>query len=163
MPIPAIRVDDSACAVDDLAPCGGVTVTAAGEQDWEELVHRAVRSGWPGLEALPLTASTVAEAVRHNISAYGRSVDEVVASVRTWDLRSDGQRTFAWADCGFGPGTSRFDEVREQRQRYQILEVTFLFKMGDLSDPIADADLARALGVEPGKRVPLGAVRAASV
>lgn len=158
--LPGIRVDDSACDVDDLAPCGGVTVTVPGELGWDELVALAVSSSWPGVEALSGVAGDVAEVVRADASSHGQSVADVVASVRTWDRSTDRQRTLAWGDCRFGTDTPTLAErLPDGRERYQILDVTLLFKQGDLTGPVRDEELAAMLDVAPGQRVPLSAVR----
>ncbi|MGA8211280.1 MAG: UDP-N-acetylmuramate dehydrogenase, partial [Nocardioidaceae bacterium] len=78
--------------------------------------------------------------------------------VRCWDRRDGTQRTFAAADCGFGYRTSRF---KQDPERHLVLEVTFQFRRGDLSEPVRYAELARSLGVEVGARVPMTRVRAA--
>lgn len=159
-----IVVDDSACEVDDLAPCGGVTVTVPGDQGWDELVALAVESSWPGIEALSGIRGDVAEVVRANVTAHGQNAADVVASVRTWDRSTDAQRTLAWGDCRFGPGTSSLQEqLPDGRDRYEILDVALLFKQGDLTAPVRDEELAASLGVAPGERVPLGTVREALV
>lgn len=159
LPIPAIAVDDSACDIDDLAVCGGVEVTVPAGEEWDALVARAVADDWVGIEALSGVPGTVADAVRGNASRFGASIADVVTSVRTWDRIRDAQRTFAAVDCGFGEGTSRFTESADDAERYEILDIVFLFRQGDLTRPIADADLAAAVGVEPGNRVLLSAVR----
>lgn len=159
-PPPGILVDDSACHPDDLSPCGGVTVRTPGGQDWDELVDLAVTSSWPGLEALGGAAGTVAEAVRDNVIRRGQQAADVVASVRTWDRAEDRQRTLAWGDCRFGPGSSRLQEtLPDGSLRYDLVEVSWLFKLGDLTAPVRDPELARLLDVEPGERVPLADVR----
>lgn len=159
-PPPGILVDDSACQVDDLAPCGGVTVRTPGDQDWDELVDLAAGSDWPGLEALAGASGTVAGVVRADVARFGQAVSDVVASVRTWDRAEDRQRTLAWGDCGFGTDRPRLQETLPDGQlRYDVLEVTWLFKLGDLTAPVQDPELARLLDVEPGSRVPLTAVR----
>lgn len=159
-PPPGILVDDSACQVDDLSPCGGVTVRTPAEQGWDEFVDLAVASSWPGLETLAGAAGTVAEAVRDNVARHGQEVSDVVASVRTWDRAEDRQRTLAWGDCRFGPRRSRLQEtLPDGALRYDVLEVSWLFKLGDLTSPVRDPELARLLDVEPGTRVPLPEVR----
>lgn len=159
-PPPGIVVDDSACQVDDLAPCGGVTVRTPGDQDWDELVDLAVASDWPGLEALAGAADTVTGAVRADVTHLGQKVSDVVASVRTWDRAEDRQRTLAWGDCRFGTDRPRLQEtLADGGLRYDILEVSWLVKLGDLTAPVRDLELARLLDVEPGTRVPLAAVR----
>ena len=77
----------------------------------------------------------------------------------TWDRQEGRRRTFAMADCGFGPGGSRFTEVVDGERRFEVLEVTLLFRAGTITAPIRDEDLARLLDVEPGARVELSRVR----
>lgn len=161
-PHPRVLVDDSACDVDDLSPCGAVLVTSEGDEAWDGLVDLAVESGWPGVEALSGIDGSVASVVRRNAAAFGQEVADVVASVRTWDRQSDAQRTFAWADCRFVASGSRLQEqLPDGRERYEIRQVTFQFRQGDLTAPLRDEQLAAAVGVEPGQRVPLAAVREA--
>lgn len=151
-----IVVDASACEMDDLAPCGGVDVTVGADVDWGEFVDRAVTSGWPGVERLGGVPGTVADAVRTNAEVDGQVAADVVASVGTWDHVADRTRTFAYVECEFGPSTSRFEERRPDGQyRYDIIDVSFLFKQGDLTAPIRDQALAALLGIGPGERVPL--------
>lgn len=158
--IPDLLVDDSACEVDDLAYCGGVQVRVPGDAAWSELIERAVESGWVGLEALGGLDGTVADAVRVNWAAYGYSVADTVASVRTWDLDRETQTTMPAVDCRFVHGSSRLMEVLvDQTLRYEILDATFLFKQGDLTAPIRDKALAELVGVAVGARVAPGVVR----
>lgn len=151
-----IVVDASACELDDLAPCGGVDVTVGGDVPWGEFVQRAVTSGWPGVERLGAVRGSVAEVVRANAEVHGQAVADVVASVGTWDLPVDEPRTFAFAECGFAPASSRFQErLPDGRERYDILDVSFLFQQGDKTTPIRDPELAVLLGVAVGERIPL--------
>ncbi|MGC5627579.1 hypothetical protein ACPYO6_04940 [Georgenia sp. Z1344] len=151
-----VVVDDSSCDLDDLSPCGGVEIRAGADVDWDALVARAVDSSWPGFELLGGAAATVGEAVRANAERYGQAVADVVASVRVHDRADDAPRTFAAVECGFVPGGSRFTEaLADGRPRYEILDVLFLLRQGDITAPIRDAELATLLGVEPGARVPL--------
>lgn len=154
-----IIVDDSACAVDDLAFCGGVQVTVPADRSWGSLVELAVASDWVGVEALADREGTVADAVRANATAYGQCVGDTLSSVRTWDRKADTQKTFPAADCRLGDLTSPLAErLGADGFRYEILDVSFLFRQGDLTTPVRDGDLARLLAVESGARVPLGAV-----
>ncbi|HLS24383.1 MAG TPA: hypothetical protein VK063_00755 [Beutenbergiaceae bacterium] len=151
-----ILVDDSACDPNDLAQCGAITVAVGADEDWGQFVGRAMTSGWPGVEFLDQVPGTVADAVRHNPVVSGQSVGAAVASVRTWDRKTDSLRTFPRSDCGFEPGGSRFQELlADDRERYDILQVTFLFKQGDFTARIQDAELAEFLSVDPGERIPL--------
>jgi UDP-N-acetylmuramate dehydrogenase len=151
-----IAVDASACEMDDLAPCGGVDVRVGGDVDWAGFVHRAVTSGWPGVERLGGTPGTVADVIRFNAETDGQAVADVVASVGTWDRAAGRTRTFACVECEFGPSTSRFEErLHDGQYRYDVIDVSFLFKQGDMTTPIRDPELAALLGIEPGDRLPL--------
>jgi UDP-N-acetylmuramate dehydrogenase len=84
-------------------------------------------------------------------------VADTISSVRTWDRREERVRTFAAAECGFTYRSSLF----KTEARYVVLDVTFQLPFGDLSAPIAYADVAAALGVSLGDRVPLADAREA--
>lgn len=162
-PIAGFVIDDSACDADNLAFCGGVQVTVAAVEEWDGLVESAVAEGWTGVEALSGVPGTVVDVVRVNASAHGRAVAGTVASVRTWDRAADAQRTFPAVECAFTEGGSRFQEqLPGGGYRYELLDVAFLFRQGDLSTPV-DESLAAALSVAVGSRVPLADVRAAAL
>ena len=93
---------------DDGPTCGGVLVTVAAGEGWDDLVARAVERGWVGVEALAGIPGSVGATPIQNVGAYGQEVAQTIASVRVWDRRLHGVRTFAAADCGFGYRHSRF-------------------------------------------------------
>jgi UDP-N-acetylmuramate dehydrogenase len=136
--------------------CGGVLVTVAAGEPWERLVSTAVDRGWVGIEALAgIPGSTGATPVQ-NVGAYGQEVAQTIARVRAWDRREGVVRTLAAADCGFSYRDSRF---KAEPGRFVVLDVTFQLRRGTLSAPVTYAELARAVGVEPGERAPLAQVR----
>ena len=156
-----VRVRTTGVEPDDLSgdpSCGGVLVTVAAGEDWDDLVALAVSRGWVGVEALSGIPGSVGATPIQNVGAYGQDVSQTIASVRVWDRRLRGIRTFAAADCGFGYRWSRF---KADPERHVVLSVTFQFRLGDLGSPVDYAELARALGVEQGRRAPLAAVREA--
>jgi UDP-N-acetylmuramate dehydrogenase len=138
--------------------CGGAMVTVAAGETWDDLVATAVQRGWVGVEALAGIPGRVGATPIQNVGAYGQEVSQTIARVRVWDRVLRGFRTFANADCRFGYRTSRF---KADPDRHVVVEVTFQFRIGTLSAPIAYAELARALGVEIGRRAPAAEVRAA--
>ena len=138
--------------------CGGVLVRVAAGESWDDLVALAVERGWVGIEALAGIPGRVGATPIQNVGAYGQDVAQTIASVRVWDRRLRGVRTFANADCGFGYRTSRF---KADPGRHVVLEVTFQLTLGSLGTSVAYAELARALGVEQGGRAPLTEVREA--
>ena len=146
-------VEDTEAAV-----CGGVLVRVAAGESWDGLVARAVRSHWIGIEALAGIPGTVGSTPIQNVGAYGQEVAQTIASVRVWDRRLAGVRTFANAECSFGYRHSRF---KADPQRFVVLSVDFQFRVGDFGTPLEYAELARSLGVEPGARAPLAEVRRA--
>ncbi len=144
--------------VEDGVSCGGVLVTVAAGESWDDLVALAVGKEWAGIEALSGIPGRVGATPIQNVGAYGQEVSQTIASVRVWDRRLRGVRTFANADCGFGYRTSRF---KADPGRHVVLSVTFQLRQGSLGGPVAYAELARTLGVEPGERAALADVRRA--
>src|SRR3954470_14432537 len=136
--------------------CGGVLVTVAAGESWDELVGTAVHRGWVGVEALAGIPGLVGATPIQNVGAYGQEVSQTVAQVRVWDRVLQGVRTFANADCRFGYRTSRF---KADPDRHVVLDVTFQLRQGSLAAPVQYAELARALGIEIGQRAPLAEVR----
>ena len=160
LPTLGVSVDSSGCDVDDLVFCGAVQVRVGGDEPWDALVERAVASGWVGIEALTGVGGSVADVTGRNASQFGQAVANTVIAVRTWDRETDAQRTFPLIECSFRPGGSRFQEaLADGSPRYEILDVAFLFKQGDVTFPVRDPALAGALGIEVGQRVPLADVR----
>lgn len=145
------------------ATCGGVLVTVAAGETWDDLVARAVDSGWVGVEALSGIPGSVGATPIQNVGAYGQEVSQTIASVRVWDRVLRRVRTYPNADCRFGYRDSRFkaDRLDPWGGRHVVLDVTFQFRQGDLGAPVSYAQLAGALGVEQGQRVPMADVRAA--
>ena len=140
------------------AACGGVTVRVDAGVGWDAVVGEAVEAGWVGIEALSGIPGSVGATPIQNVGAYGQDVAQTIASVRVWDRKLRGVRTFANADCGFGYRHSRF---KADPGRHVVLDVTFQFRQGDLGAPVAYAELARALGLGIGDRAPLADVREA--
>jgi UDP-N-acetylmuramate dehydrogenase len=138
--------------------CGGVVVTVAAGETWESFVEHAVAHGWVGIEALSGIPGSVGATPIQNVGAYGQEVAQTLASVRVWDRKLRGMRTFAAAECSFGYRTSRF---KADPGRHVVLGVTFQFRQGNLGAPVTYAELAGTLGVEAGARAPMTDVRRA--
>jgi UDP-N-acetylmuramate dehydrogenase len=152
-----VRVETAGVHAEEDA-CGGAMVTVAAGEPWDPFVATAVERGWIGVEALSGIPGSVGATPVQNVGAYGQEVAQTLASVRCWDREDRRVRTFAAAECGFGYRTSRF---KRDPGRHVVLSVTFQFRLGDLSAPVAYAELARALGVQVGARVPVAEVRRA--
>ena len=150
-----VRVVTAAETTVDVAVDAGVS--------WDAFVGRAVAEGWVGVEALSGIPGTVGATPVQNVGAYGQDVSQTITSVRVWDRKLRGIRSFAAADCGFGYRTSRFkiDRYDAVGGRHVVLGVTFRLARGTQSEsaPVAYAELGRALGVVVGERAPLADVR----
>lgn len=153
-----VDVDASAsCDSDALAACGGVLLTAAAGEPWDDLVAYTVENEWPGIEALSGIPGLVGATPMQNVGAYGQEVAQTVWTVRTYDRRDRRIRTFANADCRFAYRDSRF----KGSERYVVLTVSYQLREGNLGRPVGYAELARRLGIAAGERAPLADVRAA--
>lgn len=151
-----MTVDENGC--EDLSYCGGVLVTVAAGETWDDFVALAVQREWAGVEALSGIPGAVGATPIQNVGAYGQEVAQTIARVRTWDRRDRAVRTFFAADCDFSYRHSRF---KADPARYVVLDVTFQLRQGSMSEPMAYAELARTLGVEFQGRAPLAQVREA--
>lgn len=138
---------------------GGVRVTVAAGETWDDFVTTAVDKGWSGVEALSGIPGSVGATPIQNVGAYGQDVSQTITSVKLFDRELREVRSFTAGECGFGYRWSRFKAVPG---RYVVLEVTFrLGTDGETGSPIAYAQLAGALGVEQGTRVPSKQIREA--
>nr|WP_249412444.1 UDP-N-acetylmuramate dehydrogenase [Micromonospora endophytica] len=133
-----------------------VTIRVEAGEPWDELVATTVANGWSGLECLSgIPGSTGATPIQ-NVGAYGQEVAETITGVRVYDRRTGTVDQVAAADCGFAYRSSVF----KGNERWVVLSVDFRLARSPLSGPVRYAELARALGVEVGDRVPLAEARA---
>jgi UDP-N-acetylmuramate dehydrogenase len=158
-PVPGtvVQVATRGVEVESDDACSGVSVRVAAGEPWDELVERAVREGWVGIEALSGIPGTVGATPVQNVGAYGQEVAQTIAQVRVWDRLGQQVVTVANADCRFTYRHSAFKGT----DRYVVLDVLFQLRQGDLSAPVGYAALATGLGVRVGDRVPLADARAA--
>lgn len=157
-----VRVATTGVQVESRDRCGGAFVRVAAGHEWDAFVAEAVGQGWSGVEALSGIPGLTGATPVQNVGAYGQEVSGTIASVRVWDRQLCRVQTFALADCGFGYRTSRFKQESYGAQgRYVVLDVAFQLVLADLSAPVRYADLAAALGVGIGDRVPLPEAREA--
>jgi len=136
---------------------GGLLEVQAGEA-WDELVAMTVAEGLAGFECLAGIPGTVGATPIQNVGAYGQEVSQTVRSVRVLDRGTGAVAELAPADCGF---TYRSSAFKRTPGRWVVLAVTFALEPAGASQPLRYAELARALGVEPGGSAPLADVRAA--
>jgi UDP-N-acetylmuramate dehydrogenase len=136
---------------------GSVLVTVEAGEDWDELVAATVDAGLGGLECLSgIPGSTGATPVQ-NVGAYGVEVADVLVDVEQLDRRTGTISVVPAAALQLGYRTS----VLKHRDEAVVLRVRFRLRSDATSAPIRYAELARALGVQPGDRVSAQAAREA--
>ncbi|UZX04196.1 UDP-N-acetylmuramate dehydrogenase [Arthrobacter sp. CDRTa11] len=133
--------------------CGGVSVVVQAGHNWDALVEHAVLHAWSGIEALAGIPGATGATPVQNVGAYGSDVSQTIATVRTWDRTKNAVRTFTNSELKFGYRDSILKQTTVNGSpRYVVLTVEFQLPLGRMSAPIRYAELARCLGVEPGKR-----------
>ncbi|GAA1163535.1 UDP-N-acetylmuramate dehydrogenase [Ornithinimicrobium humiphilum] len=149
--------------------CGGVSVTVAAGEVWDDVVAEAVERGWSGIEALSGIPGATGATPVQNVGAYGQEVGQTIAQVRVWDRSEARIRTLFATDLRFSYRHSVLKEsmlgpdapAGAVTPRHVVLSVTFSLRPTELSQPIGYAALADGLGVELGSRVPLARAREA--
>ncbi len=107
----------------------------------------------PGIEALSGIPGATGATPVQNVGAYGSDVSQTIAAVRTWDRERNAVRTFTNSELKFGYRDSILKQTTVKGSpRYVVLTVEFQLPLGRMSAPIRYAELARSLGVEPGKQ-----------
>jgi UDP-N-acetylmuramate dehydrogenase len=136
----------------------------AGEP-WDGVVEHAVSNGWAGIEALSGIPGSSGAAPIQNIGAYGQELGSSLASIEFLDYLTGEIEEIPAHALGLGYRTSL---LKQGRQGLVISIDLALFEgIGDtaggrsLSAPIAYDQLATALGVRIGDRVPLEDLRRA--
>jgi UDP-N-acetylmuramate dehydrogenase len=144
--------------VDERAADGRVELTAAAGEEWEPFVARCVAEGLAGVESLSGIPGSIGATPIQNVGAYGQEVADTITSVRALDRATGEIAELAPADCGFAYRSSAF---KRRPGRWVVLAVTFALQRRELSGPLAYAELARTLDVQPGEGAPLAEVREA--
>jgi UDP-N-acetylmuramate dehydrogenase len=129
----------------------------AGEP-WDDVVAFAVERGLGGIEALSGIPGTTGAAPIQNIGAYGEQLSETLVAIEFLDAESGEVSRLDASELELGYRTSALKVGR----RGVVLAVELGFPEPDgLSAPVSYDQLAVALGVAVGDRVPLADVRAA--
>jgi UDP-N-acetylmuramate dehydrogenase len=133
--------------------CGGVALVVQAGHNWDALVQHAVLHAWSGIEALSGIPGATGATPVQNVGAYGSDVSQTIAAVRTWDRERNAVKTFTNSELKFGYRDSILKQTTVNGSpRYVVLTVEFQLPLGRMSAPIRYAELAKALGVEPGSR-----------
>src|SRR4051812_2864198 len=126
-------------------PTGHGRVTVQAGEPWDPFVAECVARGVAGVECLSGIPRPVGAAPIQNVGAHGPGGPPTVTAVRVYARREDATFELGAEDCGFAYRSSRF---KREPGRWVLLSVSFALHPGELSTPIAYAELARRLGVE---------------
>jgi UDP-N-acetylmuramate dehydrogenase len=149
---------------------GTVTVQVAAGEPWDRLVEWSVAEGLTGLECLSGIPGLAGATPIQNVGAYGQEVAQTITVVRAYDRERGEIVTLTRAQCAFGYRTSMLKRdaiaAGAATGRHVVLEVTFALRRvagtgQPLSAPVRYPQLAGALGVAAGDRVPLEQARLA--
>ncbi|MFF1480499.1 UDP-N-acetylmuramate dehydrogenase [Streptomyces sp. NPDC058301] len=135
----------------------GTRLDVAAGEVWSDVVARTVEAGLAGIECLAGIPGSAGATPIQNVGAYGQEVSSTIREVVAYDRVERRTVVLAADECAFSYRHSRF---KARPDRYVVLRVRFeLEDAGGLSAPIKYAETARALGVEPGDRVPAATAR----
>lgn len=137
---------------------GTALIVAEAGEPWVELVDYAVGQGISGIEALAGIPGSVGAAPVQNIGAYGQELSSTLRRIEFYDADLDEVVWLERRQLGFGYRTSRLKR-RERRGVVLRVELELLESPDLLGQPIAYAQLAKALGVELGERLHVARVR----
>lgn len=148
-----VRIASEGFTVNAEDSCGGVSVVVQAGHNWDALVEHAVLHAWSGIEALAGIPGATGATPVQNVGAYGADVSQTIAAVRTWDRTRNAVKTFTNSELKFGYRDSILKQTTVNGSpRYIVLTVEFQLPLGRMSAPIRYSELARSLGVDPGKR-----------
>ncbi|MEO6827142.1 MAG: UDP-N-acetylmuramate dehydrogenase [Microbacteriaceae bacterium] len=132
----------------------------AGER-WDDVVAHTVQRGWAGIEALSGIPGSVGAAPVQNIGAYGQELSGTLSSIEFLDYDSGEVRRLLAAELDLGYRTSALKRGLRGLTLSIDLDLT-VAEGGDgqaHGEPARYPQLADALGVQLGTRVPLARVR----
>jgi UDP-N-acetylmuramate dehydrogenase len=136
-------------------PDGSVLLTVEAGEDWDEVVAATVADGFGGLECLSGIPGRTGAVPVQNVGAYGVEIGDVLVDVDLYDRPRDTVRRVPAARLGLAYRTS----VLKGRASAVVLRVRIALPGDGHSAPIRYAELARAMGVAPGERVPAAVAR----
>lgn len=140
--------------VDDHSSTSTVRLRVQAGHDWDRLVAHCTADGLAGLEALSGIPGSVGAAPMQNIGAYGAELSDVLHSIEFFDAHLEEVVHISAAELELGYRDSALKHGREG----VVLSIDLELEQSD-SAPIRYEQLANALGVNLGDRVPLAQVR----
>jgi UDP-N-acetylmuramate dehydrogenase len=147
------------------APETRIRLRVQAGEPWDELVALTVSNGWSGIEALSGIPGSTGAAPVQNIGAYGQEIESSLVGVEFLDDATGEVEYLTRDELELGYRTS----VLKRGRRGVVLSVDLELSDNSvpgavgtpLSAPVAYAQLADALGVGLGTRVPVAELRRA--
>ena len=136
-----------------------VTVRVQAGESWDALVALAVDRGWAGIEGLSGIPGSCGAAPIQNIGAYGQELASSLVGIEFLDFLTEDLVYLTAAELELDYRTSVLKGGREGV--VVSIDLALTPTADGLSEPIAYDQLASALGVALGTRMPLADVRAA--
>ncbi|WP_430592233.1 UDP-N-acetylmuramate dehydrogenase [Humidisolicoccus flavus] len=137
---------------------GLVTIKVAAGEDWDALVEYTVQQGWSGIEALSGIPGSSGASPIQNIGAYGQEVAAALVAIDLLDPESGEISRIPAAALQLGYRTSALKRGTLEGV-VTAIELQLHAHDDGLSQSVAYQQLATALGVKLGSRVPIAAVR----
>ncbi|MCI2957402.1 UDP-N-acetylmuramate dehydrogenase [Agromyces atrinae] len=143
---------------------GRARVRVQAGEPWDEFVAYSVQRGWSGLEALSGIPGLMGAAPVQNIGAYGQELSDHLVAIEFLDADDGEVRRMTAAELELGYRSSVLKSGLEGIVLSVELDLADTTAeravLGEsLGEPIAYAQLATALGVQLGDRVPIADVR----
>ncbi len=132
-----------------------VRIRVQAGEPWDDVVAHTVANGWAGIEALSGIPGSSGAAPIQNIGAYGQEVASSLVAVDFLDYPTGELTRIPASELGLGYRTSAIKQGRTGA----VIAIELELSDDTLGQPIAYAQLAAALGVRIGDRVPIDAVR----
>ncbi len=141
---------------------GTVRLRVQAGHSWDALVDYAVARGYAGIEALSGIPGSAGAAPVQNIGAYGQEISDVLHAITFLDYETGAVSRILASELGLGYRTS----VIKQGRLGVVLSLDIDLVANEdvtapLSAPIQYSQLADALGLSMGDRVPLKELRRA--
>ena len=135
-----------------------ILIRAEAGEEWAALVNQTVNEGLSGIEALAGIPGSVGAAPVQNIGAYGQEISDVLVRIELLDAETGEISWLSAEELGLGYRTS---SLKRGEHRGLVLRVELRLTPVPQGEgaPVKYAQLAKALGVELGKRVDVTAQR----
>ncbi len=174
-PVLLVRTRGIAEVPDPDLPAEQLRIRVAAGEDWDALVETAVSRGWAGIEALSGIPGLAGAAPVQNIGAYGQELSDVLHSIEFLDAGASEPRTLSAAELELGYR----DSVIKQGLEGVVVSIDLVLTRAAAprgrhgaaaaddgaaataaaEAPVRYGQLATALGVELGARVPIRVLR----